>query len=155
MSSPASFGDPRLPTRFWAKVRINDGTGCWEWVAFRYAGYGRFHYRGRPQKSHRVAYVALIGEIPDGLELDHLCRNPPCCNPAHLEPVTRSENILRGLRPLRETSKTHCPKGHPYDEQNTYLKPETVNGRRHRGCRACERDRIVRSRAERRSLREL
>jgi hypothetical protein len=81
--------------RFWEKV---DKSGeCWLWQAGKCAGYGRFFVPGsRPVPAHRWAYEALVGPIPDGLVIDHLCRNPACVNPAHMEPVTIVENVRRG-----------------------------------------------------------
>lgn len=108
----ATFGDGRLPMRFWARVTVTEA-GCWEWIGHRGRnGYGRVRFAGRVQKSHRVAWAALVGELPPwsprGLQLDHLCRNRACCRPDHLELVTNRENALRGERPAR----THCPRGH-------------------------------------------
>lgn len=85
---------------------------------------------------HRAAYELYVGPIPDGLDLDHVydrgCRSRRCCNPAHLEPVTRQENILRRTRRI-----THCPKGHEYSESNTRLRP-SASGGINRQCRVCE-----------------
>lgn len=81
--------------------------------------------------AHRVAYEEIMGPVPEGLELDHLCRTRSCVNPSHLEPVTHRENMNRGDVATRR--KTHCPKGHPYDEENTGI----YNG--YRNCRACAR----------------
>ena len=125
--------------RFWEKVNFSSN-GCWEWTGYRLKGkypYGRFEMDGRPVQAHRFSYEYLVGSIPVGLRLDHLCRNPSCVNPAHLEPVTNSKNLLRGNsldmgRPRRE--KTCCPKGHPYNEENTYIDP-----RGNRNCRECRR----------------
>jgi hypothetical protein len=87
-------------------------------------------------RAHRVAYEALIGPIPDGLQLDHLCRNRACVNPLHTEPVTQIENIRRGEAGVpsgsQQRAKTHCPQGHPYSQGNTYIRK---NG--HRMCRTC------------------
>lgn len=86
-----------LEDRFWRKVA--KGEGCWEWQAARDSnGYGVFNKgEGRGlDRAHRVAYELLVGAIPPGLVLDHLCRNKSCCNPGHLEPVTIGENIRRG-----------------------------------------------------------
>jgi hypothetical protein len=78
---------------------IIDENGCWVWQASRTShGYGRVSVRGRVMVAHRAMYEKYIGPVPDGLELDHLCRNPPCCNPAHMEPVTHAENMQRGKR---------------------------------------------------------
>jgi predicted DNA-binding transcriptional regulator AlpA len=85
--------------RFWEKV---EPTGfCWEWTAFKdRKGYGRFRVDDRTMQAHRVAYELLVGPIPEGLHLDHLCRNTSCVNPDHLEPVDLAENVRRGYRGL-------------------------------------------------------
>lgn len=129
-------------SRLLARVEI-DEAGCWNWQGRRdKRGYGKFS-RGRVGEgnvsTHRFAYERLVGPIPDGLHLDHLCRNPRCCNPDHLEPVTCRENLLRGdTFQARNAAKTHCPKGHPYDEANTY-----VSSRGMRSCRACAHERSL------------
>jgi hypothetical protein len=93
--------DPRSPIeRIQARVEIDD-FGCWNWTGALTSnlpgkGYGRIQVGPKLKLTHRVAYEALVGPIPEGLDLDHLCRNRKCCNPAHLEPVTRRENLLRG-----------------------------------------------------------
>ena len=124
--------------RFDAKWIPEPNTGCWLWTAStRRGGYGGFWSGGKTVRAHRYAYERWVGPIPDGLELDHLCRNPTCVNPDHLEPVTHRENTLRGETiAAANAAKTHCPQGHPYDERNTYVYP---NGRRN--CRTCDRDR--------------
>ncbi len=117
--------------RFWTKVNKTDT--CWLWTAATAHGYGRFFFGGRLTPAHRVAYEMLVGPIPDGLHLDHLCRTPACVNPAHLEPVTQRENTLRGeAPPAIHAAVTHCPSGHPYDQANTY---RDRNGWRQ--CRTC------------------
>jgi hypothetical protein len=80
--------------------------------------------------AHRLSYEHHVGPIPDGLQIDHTCRNRKCVNPEHLEPVTNAENTTR--QDHAERRKTHCPKGHPYDEANTYVDPSGA-----RRCRAC------------------
>ncbi|MCW2496069.1 HNH endonuclease signature motif containing protein [Jatrophihabitans sp.] len=133
--APIALGDPRLPERFWRKVAVDPTTGCWLWTAsLTKPGYGQWYPTGqRPTTAHREAYRVLVGEIPAGLQLDHLCRNRACCNPAHLEPVTNRENSLRS--PHRRL-KTHCDQGHEYTPENTRWKN---NGGPYptRGCRAC------------------
>lgn len=135
-----NYGDSRLPDRFWDKCIPEPNSGCWLWTAhLSWNGYGWFSFGYRKACAHRVAYTYLAGEIPAGLDLDHLCRNRCCCNPAHLEPVTRSENLRRGRNGdvirMRAALITHCPKGHAYDAENTYRHPR--NGGR--GCLTCRR----------------
>lgn len=112
-------------------------SGCWEWTSHRNGdGYGVFARRRKTQYAHRVAYAMFVGPIPKGLTIDHLCRNRGCVNPAHLEPVTAKENVLRSPHTWggRHRIRTHCPKGHVYDEANTIL-PR----RGGRECLACRR----------------
>lgn len=125
--------------RFW--LRVVKTPECWLWTGQLDIGrYGVFTWEGRkPRKAHRIAYELLIGPIPFGLQLDHLCRNRACVNPEHLEPVTAQVNVLRSL-PFRshistKPLKTHCPQGHAYNEANTRLY------RGARVCRQCDRDR--------------
>ena len=91
----AELGDPRLPERFWSKVSVD--SGCWLWTAsLNTAGYPQYGIAAdTPALAHRVSYSTLVGPIPEGFTIDHLCRHPPCVNPAHLEPVTRRVNIQR------------------------------------------------------------
>jgi hypothetical protein len=119
-----------LPARFWAKVEIGD---CWHWVGANNGnGYGRFWWNGRIVYPHRLVYEVLVGVIPAGLYLDHLCRNPGCVNPDHLEPVTARENSLRGAGAASRFFHDACDRGHVYTRENTYITP---NG--HRRCRGC------------------
>jgi hypothetical protein len=144
---PSDFGDPRLPPRFWSKVKTSD-SGCWEWQASLTAGgYGQYYPRkGDPQRAHRITYTVLVADIPDGLVIDHLCRNPLCCNPVHLEPVTSRENTIRGIGfAARYAAATHCPHGHPYAGANLRIRR---CGRR--ACRECERIRVREQHARRR-----
>lgn len=132
--------------RFWTKVDVSGGpTRCWLWTgSLTDRGYGdRFRLDdGRKQAPHRVAYELLVGPIPDGLFIDHLCRVRHCVNPLHLEPVTCQENLLRGQTLAAFNSrKTHCIHGHALDEANTRITPEG-----HRACRACGREATRRQR---------
>lgn len=127
-----------LPDRFMAKVDIQPD-GCWLWTANTTNGYGRFSMDHRAVRAHRFSYQQIIGAIPEDLEIDHLCRKKSCCNPIHLEAVTHKENMRRaGLAGVgkRNRDKTHCPQGHPYDDENTYHRP---GGGRH--CQKCQRAR--------------
>lgn len=97
-------------------------------------GYGQIGCSGTVKMAHRAVYEALVGPIPEGLELDHLCKNRLCVNPDHLEPVTHQENVKRGRAGYhRKPLQTHCKRNHPFDEENTYV---TSSGKRQ--CRACK-----------------
>lgn len=107
--------------------------GCWLWQHTDRAGYGTYFFAdGRRWLPHRWSYEHFRGPIPDGLEIDHLCRNRACVNPDHLEPVTRVENALRGPGAI-----TECVNGHPYTTENTYIRPD----RGTRSCRTCNNHR--------------
>lgn len=123
--------------RFWSKVDKGPDDACWEWQGGRSSiGHGHFALRSdRKVQAHRFAYEKVVGPIPEGLVLDHLCRNPPCCNPAHLEPVTRGENTLRGDTVTgNNMRKTVCVHGHKFTPETTYV---TKTGGRH--CLICRR----------------
>jgi hypothetical protein len=116
-------------------------SGCLLWMGMvNQYGYGRVKIGGQRTVAHRAAYELACGPVPDGLELDHLCRVRCCINPAHLEPVTHRENGRRGVAGQhhadRQAAKTHCPEGHPYSGANLFLRR---NG--YRECRACMRAR--------------
>ncbi len=129
---------PTADDRFWSKVRKPDVNGCWLWMGTQQKGYGRFGANGAMILAHRHAYKSLVGPIPKGLELDHLCRVRGCVNPSHLEPVTRLVNVRRGAG---HGSEKACPSGHPYDEENTMHR-----GDGSRVCRTCNRERCRRYR---------
>lgn len=159
----------KLPERIRAKIDFGVPGGCWRWRARCLRGYGQVWWEGRSALAHRVVYEILAGIIPDGLELDHLCRNPGCVNPAHLEPVTGQENVRRSNAPAVaralvqarnattstgsvygdfHAAKTHCPQGHAYAGDNLYRSP---SGRRE--CRTCARSRGAAHRARKRRAR--
>lgn len=121
--------------RFWAKVAI-DPAGHLLWTANKgNGGYGLFRVGSRNLLAHRFSYEALVGPIPDGLQIDHLCRIRACVAPDCLEPVTPRENTLRGnTSAAANAAKTHCLNGHPFDEQNT-----RIDSHGKRQCRECQR----------------
>lgn len=123
--------------RFRAKINVvTDPNECWLWTAtLNSDGYGQFWTGEAVVKAHRWAYEHWIGPIPEGRELDHLCRVASCVNPAHLQPVTHHENVLRGNAPAaRQARQTHCKRGHVLAGDNLL-----VDARGHRRCRACDR----------------
>ena len=124
-----------LIDRFFAQVRITSWTGCWLWTSYLTNGYGDIRIDSKMAAAHRVAYELAVRPIPDGLHIDHLCRNRGCCNPAHLEAVTHYENTRRAWALM-----THCRRGHPFDEENTHWEVNRL-GNLARRCRACSRDR--------------
>jgi hypothetical protein len=125
-----------LPPRVLDRIVFDGYSGCWRWCGYRNEkGYGRAEVKGLPPTVHQITYTLLVGPVPEGLVLDHLCRVRDCSCPRHLEPVTAEENFRRGATGWNG-DKTHCPAGHPYDEVNTYW-IENSKGSRRRDCRAC------------------
>lgn len=116
--------------RFWSKVKMTDT--CWIWLAADNGlGYGMFRHEGRYHLAYRFAYERLVGPIPKGLVIDHLCRNPACVRPEHLEPVTQRVNTLRGNAPsARQARQTHCKRGHELDPYAAGRKRQCVACRR-------------------------
>lgn len=143
------LGDPTagkllpMPERFWDKVSKSPDDGCWLWTsALTVERHGVFRLEGRTVSAHRLAYEMAVGQIPEGLEIDHTCHSRDltcrggkacmhrrCVNPDHLEPVTHLVNVQRGRT---NGNKTRCPQGHPYDESNTHVGPTGF-----RFCRIC------------------
>lgn len=116
---------------------------CWNWDRVSGAGYGYVQVEGKMWRVHRLVYTLLVGPIPEGLFLDHLCRNRRCCNPDHLEPVTNQVNNQRGLTGYHNKIKTHCPHGHAYMPWSTYI-DKTTGSRR---CKVCIADNARKVRA--------
>lgn len=134
--------------RFWS--RVEKTPSCWLWTGRTYNGYGLTYVkvdgRWRSRGVHRVAYEMLVGPIPEGLQIDHLCRVRNCVNPDHLEPVTMLENVRRGISPTAiNRRKKRCKYGHLFTPENTYYRQ---NGDRQ--CVECRR-RMMRETIERRS----
>lgn len=124
--------------RFFEKVILfSEPPGCWRWNSSKNRdGYSKFWFNKKGVAAYRYAYELFIGPCPEGLEPDHTCRVRDCVNPWHLKWMTRQENCLLSESFAADNAqKTHCPKGHPYDESNT-LKANK-NSRR---CRACKRE---------------
>lgn len=133
---------PDVLARFWSKV--NRAGDCWLWVAsLGPNGYGQFNAGSSIVRAHRFAYEAAVGPVPAGLELDHLCRVRRCVNPAHLEPVTHRDNIMRGDTIVAgQVKRGRCPIGHEYAGENLIVRQGS------RFCRECKRksDRDYRAR---------
>lgn len=124
--------------KFWSQVDKTES--CWNWKRGLRNGYGAPWFKGRKSEyAHRISYELLVGKIPKGMEIDHLCRNRACCNPSHLEVVSAKENTLRGIGITAINSKkTKCINGHLFTLINTY-KYKTKDGFIKRYCRVCNR----------------
>lgn len=118
--------------RLFSRLVINPGTGCVEWTGYKLKGYGRIKRDDKVVYTHIAMYELFEGLIPEGMELDHLCRNRACANVAHLEAVPHQVNMQRGTWGM----KTECPRGHPLDGRNN----------RERYCLTCNRERAARNR---------
>lgn len=121
--------------RFWSHVDWSDDLdACWEWNAYRDGkGYGRVQYAGCPDRlAHRVAYKLLVGDIPEGMTLDHECENTSCANPCHVSVKTSLDNYMLSSKIGLAT----CKHGHQLTPDNVYVYPS--NGRRE--CRTCARE---------------
>ena len=132
-----------LESWFWDQVDVGD---CWEWTGKRHSqGYGLCR-RGLPSiYAHRTSWILLVGPIPGGYQIDHLCRNRLCINPDHLEPVTPRTNQIRGYGLAGAARKKVCLNGHPFSEENTYRPP----GHGRRQCKKCQYERNLRTVARR------
>jgi len=118
--------------RFWSKI-VKGANGCWDYANQPKSVYPLFKWNGTHTTAHRIAYEEFFGPIPEGLTVDHLCKNTRCVNPAHLEAVSAKVNALRGQGPCaKNLHKTHCKHGHPFEGENLILR--TQGGR---ACRTC------------------
>lgn len=124
----------KIPSQIRKKFRVVK-SGCWLWIAAKnHYGYGVFNLNQKVVLAHRFLFVLFKGDIPKGKELDHICRVRKCCNPNHLEPVTRQENLLRGSL---KTGQKKCKHGHPFRGKNLRIYV-TPNGKEYRRCRKCQ-----------------
>lgn len=126
---------------FWKFVVKTEPEACWLWDGYKHLGYGRYadgpKSARKKHQAHRYLYQHTVGQIPQELVLDHLCGTPNCVNPDHMEPVSQRVNVLRSSKTnpaVINAEKTHCHRGHEFDEANTRIMP---NGGR--TCRACMR----------------
>ncbi len=134
---------------FWPKVKKTNG--CWIWSGYTVkGGYGMVSINRKSTPCHRFTYEKYKGKIPDGMTIDHLCVNPPCVNPDHLEAVTQYENNYRS--PNYTGNKTHCKNGHEYTSENTYIRPNLKGWRTWRDCKKCISARSLKSYHKRKAL---
>ena len=132
--------DIRLPSHVRKNIKVEDiprhnaaERHCWTWAGCKTPkGYGVTWHKGKTQFAHRLIYLLIIGEIAKGLQVDHLCRNRSCCNPAHLEIVTLQENIRRGMQGIL---RTHCINGHLFTNGSYY--ESKCRGYTKRDCKEC------------------
>ncbi len=137
-----------LEQRFWNRVDPCRTDGCAVWLGAKLDGYGRFYVGYKAGKRKYIyAHLFLVGKAPEGLEWDHLCRNRACVWPECLEAVTHQENIRRSpVLPAQHRARgalvTHCPEGHEYTQENTYITRDSVRGWRTRSCKICRKLRM-------------
>lgn len=143
------IGNKPMPAedRFWGMFEQSEG--CWEWGNIKDGAYGSIIVDGKGIQAHNFSYRLLVGEIPEGLELDHLCENKRCVNPDHLEPVTHAENTRRAKFKRR---KTHCFRGHELSGDNLYWFMDNTQGYRRSRCRPCG---LIRARIRSNKLKQL
>jgi len=146
---PKGSGVTPVIVLFLYQFRVDTETGCWVWIGSRNGRYGVAWDGTKVVRAHRLSYKLFVGNLPDELTIDHLCRNPPCVNPLHLEAVPKAVNTLRGMSlAAQHARQTHCVNGHPFDEENTYQWSSSYQPRM-RQCKACRRERAERRKRER------
>ena len=136
--------------RFFEAIHKSD-SGCWLWTgSIKPDGYGQLTFGSKSVGAHRLSYMVFIGDIPESLTIDHLCRIRNCVNPEHLEAVSMRENQLRGTSPMaHHARKTHCKRGHEFTPENTYARdPNGYGGRECKACWKVQNDRAKEYRAE-------
>ena len=150
MTKPGPKAMPMID-RFIASFSVDEKTGYWLWhKAINDSGYALISVSHSVMiRAHRFSYEHFVGKIPEGLDIDHICRVRNCVNPKHLRPLTHRDNILCGKNVMATNSqKTHCPKGHPYNAENTAMR--RLSGRNHpfRRCKVCDRERAAEKRSK-------
>lgn len=151
--APSRAGQKYCSASCWkdpsGRIDKSHPSGCWQWTGHTATtkGYGKIKRLGKVTGAHRHIYNLYKGAIPDGLELDHLCRNPSCVNPDHLEPVTKQENILRAPTVIAARTASHCRNGHEWNAKNTYIAKKGS-----RICRACQCEAQRKSQAKRKEF---
>lgn len=125
------------PLKILSRVSVNKDNDCWNWIGIveKKNGYGRFFVKKSPYLAHRIVFEIFNGKLNPLLVLDHTCKNRKCVNPDHLREVTHKINMLENSdsNSFKNSTKTHCPKGHEYSDENTYL--DTANRRQCKPCR--------------------
>jgi HNH endonuclease len=132
-----------LGARFWSKVSKGDPDACWNWRGALSDGYGMFWWQGKTVAAHRLAYESHVGPVPSGFEIDHVCTNRRCVNPAHLRSLAHRQNCNRRYSELQV-----CPHGHVYSEANTLWLARDNHGGVNRKCRTCNRNRARAAKAK-------
>jgi hypothetical protein len=131
------FSYPSVIERFESKFVLAPDSGCWLWTSpVNPDGYGSFSVNDKSYRAHRFSYKNYVGDIPEDMQIDHLCKTTICVNPKHLEVVTPTENVRRSDN--WNAKKTQCGKGHEFTESNTYITPKG-----YRMCRVCAKNSMI------------
>jgi len=138
-----------IMARFFKVIHVDENK-CWNWGNSQANGYRAIEIKGKTIQAHVFSYEHFVGPVPEGLQLDHLCRNKRCVNPDHLEPVTASVNVRRGTSPAAANAiKTHCKRGHEFTPENTCHR----KGKPGRTCRTCKNEWMNESNHKKQELR--